>query len=153
MVAPLTGWGTWGTTGFIHFSIVRDDTAATLPDWAFSPKLAVQPIPGGDAVRIQNMGMGPATVTWRLWFDAAADYRRFLLAMTSGATGTLTVVAGTQGLTGADEYVQGWTYTHLDNVLITGIDQNGAVRYPSGEVEVSVSFLRAVDSATLGSVA
>ena len=32
----------------------------------------------------------------------------------------------------------------------TGIDPNGVTRYPSGEVEVSASFLRAVDSATLG---
>ena len=142
--ASFCGWGPWGSTAFIPFSVVRDDTSGTLPDWQLAPNLAVQPVPGSNRVIVQNMGMAPATITLRLWFDQADDFARLIGAI--GTSSTLTVVRGTQSLAGADVYRQGWAYTQLDQVYCAAISD--VTRYVDGQVECSAQFLRAVNPLT-----
>lgn len=130
--APYTGFGS------VLFGIRANDETGDLPEWASQGVLATRHVPGSNRNITQLLGMGPQTVTYRVFCETRGDYRA-LLALRQ-TTATLTVVANGTVAEGEYESIHGMGYLRIADVTL--LDVTNPVFEIDQVVEADATFIR-----------
>jgi hypothetical protein len=129
--APYTGFGD------VLFGILSEQNRVA--EWASEGVRSTRHVSGSNRNVTQLLGIGPQTVTYRVYLESHADYRA-LLALRQ-TTATLTVAARITTATGEYEDIHGMGYLHLANVTLLDVT-NPAFWLGREIVEADCLFLK-----------
>lgn len=114
----------------VAFGILWPEGAAFITDWQRESRYVV--LPGVGVTETQLFGMGPRTVTHRLFFETADDFRDLDALVQQSGTLTVFHKVHTAPVADADIHaIHGKQYADVDCVLLSlvsaGVTTNGFV--------------------------
>lgn len=134
-----TTWTTEQHCGFgdANFGILWDSSDPYgMPGWEQSGQSETRHVPGSDTNITQLLGLGPLAISYRLFFQATADFEAFMASRQG--TGTLTVYAAMCELNVPEVVLFGSVYKQIPDVLL--IDVSAVSLRVDGAVECTATF-------------
>lgn len=125
--------------GGVNFGIYWGGDPEGMPDWSAPFLTVARHVPGSNITKVQTLGKGALTVTYRVQLDTIEDF--LALQALQGTSQTLRVVGDTVTVPGTFIQVVDETFVDISEVTLMGIT-NVVVIPETREVDCDAIFLR-----------
>lgn len=125
--------------GAITFGIYWGPDPEGMPDWSAPFLTVARHVPGSNITKVQTLGKGALTVTYRLQLDSIEDF--LALQALQGTTATLRVVGDTVTVPGTFIRVVDETFVDIPQVTLISLG-NVVVMPETREVDCDAIFLK-----------
>lgn len=129
-ITPICGFGD------VKFHILWTGSVNGMQGWEQEGFGSTRHVPGSNTNVSFLTGMGPLTITYRLFFETLAEHQSFMVFLQT--TDTLTVFGKGSELVGREVVWFGEVYKEYDDVLLTYV--GNATVSPDGTVECDATF-------------
>lgn len=125
--------------GSVNFGIYWGPDPEGMPDWAAPFLTVARHVPGSSITKVQTLGKGALTVTYRVQLDTIEDF--LALQDLQGSTATLRVVGDTVTVPGTAMRIVDETFVDISEVTLVSLT-NVLVIPETREVDCDAIFLR-----------